>query len=118
MKKILIIVFLVITSCGLVFSCAKFFWVSANSPEIYEVASPDGARYTTKKGSYNKFTDSAEFELEDGTTVILTNGYSYKLLNSDSDEVKRWKNIELLYALIATGCTLAWATTLALFFNM
>lgn len=122
MKNILIIVFMVITTSGLVFSWAKYFRVAADSPEIYEVTSSDGTRYTTKKGSFercsNKFKDSAEVELEDGTTVVLLNNYSYKLLNPDSDEVKRWENAEWDYLLLALGCTVAWVMVLCIPFDM
>lgn len=118
MKKILIIVFFVITTGGLVFSLAKWCRVLVDSPEIYEVISSDGARYTTKKEGSFEFEDSAKFEVEDGSTVILTNGYSYKLLNPESDEIKRWKKEKLLYGLISIGCLFSWGLTLVFFFDM
>lgn len=118
MKKILIIVFFVITTGGLVFSLAKWCRVLVDSPEIYEVTSSDGARYTTKKEGSFEFEDSAKFEVEDGSTVIITNGYNYKLLNPESDEIKRWKKEKLLYGLILAGFFLAWELSLGIFFDM
>lgn len=121
MKNILIIVFLAITTCGFFYSFGKFVIVNERSPKTYEVISSDGTRYTTKKGSFvrnsNIFKDSVRFETEDGSTVILTDGYSYKLLDLNSDEVKRWKKELLLYGLIMLGSSGAWVWATALFID-
>lgn len=122
MKNILITVFLAITTSVFFYSLGKFVIVDARNPKIYEVTSSDGTRYTTKKGSFvrnsNEFKDSVRFETEDGSTVILTDGYSYKLLDLNSDEVKRWKKGLLLYVLIILGSSGAWVTALYFWFEM
>lgn len=119
MKRILIIIFQVITSFGFLFSIIKWSIVSTRYPAIYEVTSSDGTKYTVKKDSFkrnsNKYKDSVRFELEDGSTVVLTNDYSYKLLDLNPDELERWKKEYLLYSFILIGSAVAWVS--ALFFE-
>lgn len=120
MKKILIIIFQAITTFGFFYSTVILFIVTERKPAIYEVTSSDGTKYTTKQSSFkrnsNKYKDSVQFELEDGSTVVLTNDYSYKLMDLNPDELERWKKEYLLYSFILIGSAVAWVSTL--FFDM
>lgn len=111
----ILIVFLCINFCGSVYFGVKYFKMEARNPAIYEVTLSDGTVYILKDDSFKIHykTNSAELNLDDGSIMVVTNDYNYKLLNCD--DVKRWRNKQAPYGLIFVGCLAAWMGTLLAF---